>query len=163
MCRYNFFKGIGGYFSGLDYFETEIDCKMKPNYEESTDNINDKFNLSSFRGEDILPRWNKYISDGHNYYINIYIDKIIIKEEDIFMDTDYYKKPTCHIQYTLLFDYERDITVNASVNFDHEDDSYSLLLEDKSMIVINNEDKKVLMDKIMYAKQNNMKEIQVLV
>ena len=89
-------------------------------------------------------------------------DLIIIKEEDRFMDTDYYKNPKCHIYYSLLFDDERDITINALVEFEHEDDSYSLSLEDKSMIVINNEDKKVLIDKIMYAKQNNMKVIQVL-
>ena len=156
IYNYNFFKG--GY--GYDYFETEINCNMKPNYEESTDNINDRFNLSSFRGEDILPRWNQYMSEGHSYYINIYIDNIIIKEENRFMDTDYYKNPTCHIHYSLLFNYDRDIIVNASVDFDHEDDSYSL--EDDSMIFINNEDKKVIIDKIMYAKQNNMKEIQVL-
>ena len=156
IYNYNFFKG--GY--GYDYFKTEINCNMKPNYEESTANINDRFNLSSFRGEDILPRWNQYISEGHSYYINIYIDNIIIKEENRFMDTDYYKTPTCHIHYSLLFNYDRDIIVNASVDFDHEDDSYSL--EDDSMIFINNEDKKVIIDKIMYAKQNNMKEIQVL-
>ena len=65
-----------------------------------------------------------------------------------------------NIHYSLLFNYDRDIIVNASVDFDHEDDSYSL--EDDSMIVGNNEDKKVIIDKIMYAKQNNMKEIQVL-
>jgi len=172
----NFRKSTANYnfYGRINEVYPEIDCNILPNIEESThrNDKNNKFDLDSYNGEDIVPRWNKYIAEGKEYYINIYIDQINIGEGS-FINSQNYINPLSTISYSLCFDDERDICVNSEVSFNNSNDntyqfiSRTTFVEsnqynnENSSIMMDKKDKVNLIKKLNYMKQNNISRIKL--
>ncbi len=159
----NFRKSVTGYnfYRTFNEVYPEIDCNIFPNKEESTHGGDIyKFDLDSYNGEDIAPRWNKYIEEGNEYYIDIYIDQINI-EEDSFINSHNYINPNSTISYSLCFDDERDICINSDVAFNDYNDNTYQFNDGESSIMMNQIDKVNLIKKLDDMKQNNIRRIKL--
>ena len=171
----NFRKSIASYNFYRQFNEVypEIDCNILPNIEESTHiSRKSEFDLDSYNGEDIVPRWNKYIKEGNEYYINIYIDQINF-DEGSFINSPNYINPVSTISYSLCFDDERDIRINSDVSFNNfNDNTYQFMSrtvsnvssefdDEKSSIMMDQKDKSNLIKKLDYMKQNNISRIKL--
>jgi len=158
----NFRKSVTSYnfYRNFNEIYPEIDCNISPNIEESTHSNKSKFDLDSYNGEDIAPRWNKYIEEGNEYYIDIYIDQINI-DEDSFINSHNYINPVSAISYSLCFDDERDICINSDVAFNDSNDNTYQFNDEESSIMMNQIDKVNLIKKLNYMKQNNIRRIKL--
>lgn len=164
-ANYNFYRRFNEVYP-------EIDCNILPNIEESSHNSRkNEFDLDSYNGEDIVPRWNKYIKEGNEYYINIYIDQINF-DEGSFINSKNYINPVSTISYSLCFDDERDICVNSNVSFNNSNDNTyqfnsrkyvgsSQYNNEKSSITMDQKDKANLIKQLDYMKQNNINRIKL--